>query len=81
MIAAVEVFCGMQRDAAVSGSRQRSRQRCEAASIRVSEYTADLYNLVPRLVRTLFPGAPPLHGGGQGFESPRLHSRKLDICR
>ena len=21
--------------------------------------------------------APPLHGGGQGFESPRLHSQKL----
>jgi hypothetical protein len=22
-----------------------------------------------------------LHGGGQGFESPRLHSRKVMICR
>jgi hypothetical protein len=22
-----------------------------------------------------------LHGGGQGFESPRLHSKKARICR
>jgi hypothetical protein len=22
-----------------------------------------------------------LHGGGQGFESPRLHSRNMPICR
>src|SRR5829696_1387346 len=25
--------------------------------------------------------APPLHGGGQGFESPRLHSQKHAFCR
>src|SRR5215204_1805557 len=24
---------------------------------------------------------PPLHGGGQGFESPRLHFHKLRFCR
>jgi hypothetical protein len=24
---------------------------------------------------------PPLHGGGQGFESPRLHSENQMICR
>jgi hypothetical protein len=24
-------------------------------------------------------GVPPLHGGGQGFESPRLHSRNVDF--
>jgi hypothetical protein len=24
---------------------------------------------------------PPLHGGGQGFESPRLHSQNMVICR
>ena len=25
--------------------------------------------------------APPLHGGGRGFESPRLHTRDVGICR
>jgi hypothetical protein len=25
--------------------------------------------------------APPLHGGGQGFESPRLHLWYVLICR
>ena len=37
-----------------------------------------LRNLVPRLART-FRRAPPLHGGGQGFESPRLHYRNVDV--
>ena len=23
--------------------------------------------------------SPPLHGGGQGFESPRLHSKCIDL--
>jgi len=23
----------------------------------------------------------PLHGGGQGFESPRLHSRNAVLCK
>ena len=35
----------------------------------------DLRNLVPRLART-FRIAPPLQGGGQGFESPLLYSGK-----
>jgi hypothetical protein len=47
----------------------------------VSEYTDDSYNLVPKLVRTLFPGVPPLHGAGQGFESPRLHSKNTLFYR
>ena len=25
--------------------------------------------------------SPPLHGGGQGFESPRLHSKNTLFCR
>jgi hypothetical protein len=25
--------------------------------------------------------APPLHGGAQGFVSPRLHSQRLEFCR
>jgi hypothetical protein len=25
--------------------------------------------------------APPSHGGGQGFESPRVHSIFVSICR
>jgi hypothetical protein len=25
--------------------------------------------------------APPSHGGGQGFESPRVHLRNLLLCR
>jgi len=46
----------------------------------VSEYTDDSYNLVPRLVRT-FQGVPPLHGAGQGFESPRIHSKNTLFYR
>src|SRR3712207_6320745 len=26
-------------------------------------------------------GRPPLHGGGQGFESPRLHLQNIVFCR
>src|SRR5215210_6382725 len=36
---------------------------------------------IPDRGRSSVGRAPPLHGGGQGFESPRLHSKKSSICR
>ena len=37
--------------------------------------------LKPPRGRSSVGRAPPLHGGGRGFESPRLHSEKLLFCR
>jgi hypothetical protein len=58
----------------------RSRTRPECACLRSAEIA--VYKPHTRTSQDA-PGKPvaPLHGGGQGFESPRLHFRKLSICR
>ena len=50
------------------------RAKCSWKKIAICRYFA-----IPRNVQQ--PIKPPLHGGGQGFESPRLHSENVVICR
>jgi hypothetical protein len=52
----------------------KARERHYTENVRVCRYFASIRNLQQSIV-------PPLHGGGQGFDSPRLHFENVVICR
>ena len=47
---------------------------------RVAQPRRGAYTQSPTRGRSSVGRAPPLHGGGRGFESPRLHSKKCPFC-
>src|SRR5918994_2086308 len=55
----------------------RSGEHCTSPPALKNRARARKLNCRFRRGRSSVGRAPPLHGGGQGFESPRLHSKKV----
>src|SRR5215208_449789 len=52
----------------------KAREKRHEGNARVCSASASFRKLQQSIV-------PPLYGGGQGFESPRLHSENVLFCR